>query len=174
MFSSLIVGLVLTAISTAVGITAQTVASRRQAELQQAQAKAKADSLREEAAQEEQNQLQRSMVERRQASRKVAAAEAAYAAAGVSLEGTPTSSLSAMGEEMELETQMEEAASGRKRSLLLADAENTRMFGDWGAKLTRDSGIMGAVGAGLDGLGQMAGMAYRGYKDGSMNGFNKK
>lgn len=166
----LIAGLVLTAISSAVGITASVVSSQRQAELQEAQARAKAESLRAEAEQEEQNQLQRSMVERRQAARKVAAAETQYAASGVVLEGTPTLSLASMGGELELETQMEEAASGRKRSLLLADAHNTRLFGDWDVGLTRSSGTVNAVGTGLSGLAQMAHMGYTGYKDGSLKG----
>ena len=175
MFSALLIGgLVLSAISAAVGVTTSIVASQEQANLQKAQARARAESLREEAEQEEQNQLQRSIVERRQAARKVAAADAQYAASGVSLGGTPTNSLAAMSGELELETQMQEAASGRKRSLLLAEADNTKMFGDWGAGLTRTSGTLSGVGSGLGSLGQMAGMAYTGYKDGALGGKNKK
>lgn len=153
-------GLVLSAIGTAVGMTVQISAAQQQAKLQQAQANMQADSLREQAKQEEQNQLQRSFAERRLNARKLAAAEAGYAASGLSLEGTPSLSVAGMADELELEAQMQEAASGAKRRLLLADADNARAFGGASASLTRSSGLWSAAGTGLAGLGDLAGKAY--------------
>lgn len=156
-----VIGLVLSAAATTYGVVSSIKQANEQAELAQKQAQAKAASLREQAAQEEQDQLQRSLIERRQNARKLAAAEAGYAASGVSLAGTPTLSLASMASEQELDVIMQEASSGRKRELLLADAYNTEKFGDWGADLTRSSGVYSAVGLGLSGT---ADAAYKGYR----------
>lgn len=156
-----IIGLVVSAASTAYGIVAQQQTAQRQEELQRQQTELQAQNLEQQAAQEEQDQIQRSMVERRQAMRKVAAAEAGYAASGVTLAGTPTLSLASMSEELELETQMEEAASGYKRSLLLTQAENTRNLGFAGADMTESAGITSSVGLGLQGAANIAEIGYK-------------
>lgn len=163
----LIGSLIMTAISTAVGITTSIVQAQAQAKLQKQQAKAQAENLRQQAEQEEQEQLQRSMVERRQMARRLASAEAEYASSGVTLQGTPTLSLASMAEEQELEIAMQEASSGYKRSLMLANADNTVAFGNAGASLTESSGYWNAVGTGLSGTASMASTAYQGYKDGT-------
>lgn len=156
-----IASLILTAASTAYGVVSQIQSANAAAEQQRKNAEVQADSLRAQAEQEEQNQLQRSMVARRQAMRRIAAAEAGYAASGVSVSGTPTESLGAMAGEMELDTLMEESASGQKRRMLLADADNVLSLGYSGASLTQSSGLTSAVGMGLSGA---AGLARQGYE----------
>ena len=163
-----IASLIISAASTAYGITTSIQAAQEQADLQQKQAQAKAASLREQAAQEEQDQLQRSLVERRQNARRLASAEAQYAASGVSLAGTPTLSLARMSEEQELDVIMQESSSNRKRELLLADAYNTELFGDWGASLTRSSGTVKGVGMGLSGAADLGYKAYGMKKNGDL------
>lgn len=172
MFTAAIIGitsLVLAAASTAYGITTSIQNARAQAEMQQAQAKLRADNLRQQAAQEEQNQLQRSLVERRQNARRLAAAETQYAASGVSLEGTPTLALERMSEEQELETVMQEAASGQKRQLWLADAANTEFMGNAGADMTERAGYINAIGTGLGGVADMGWKGYTLHNKGSFN-----
>ena len=161
----LIVGAVVSAASTAYGIVSSQQAAQQQAEMQRKQAELQAANLEQQAAQEEQDQIQRSMVERRQAMRKVAAAEAGYAASGVTLAGTPTLSLASMSEELELETQMEEAASGYKRSLLLTQAQNTRNFGLAGADMTESAGITNSIGLGLQGAANLTEIGYKASKE---------
>ncbi len=170
MFTGLFFGisLALTAISTAIGMATSISAANKQAELQQQQARMQAENLRQQAEQEEQNQIQRSIVERRQNMRKLASAEASYAASGVSLMGTPTLSLGQMAEEQELEVQMQEAASGYKRSLLLTEADNTLAFGSASASLTKQSGILNAVGTGLGGLGNLGFKVNEGIRNGDI------
>ena len=155
-----IASLILTAASTAYGVVSQIQSANAAAEQQRKNAEAQSDNLRAQAEQEEQNQLQRSMVARRQAMRRIAAAEAGYAASGVSVSGTPTDSLGTMAE-AELDTVMEESASGQKRRMLLTDADNVLSLGYSGASLTQASGLTSAVGMGLSG---MAGVARQGYE----------
>ena len=167
--------LILTAASTAYGISSSISAAEAAAEQQRKNAEVQASSLRSQAEQEEQNQIQRSLIERRQNMRKLAAAEAGYAAAGVTLQGTPTFSLSSMAEEQELETIMQESASDQKRQLLLTDADNVLNLGYSGASLTSSSGITSAVGTGLSGAASMSMMGYtygtKGSKKGSDSTF---
>lgn len=172
--ASIIIGitsLIMAAASTAYGITTSIQNAKAQAEMQQAQAKLRSDNLRQQAAQEEQNQLQRSLVERRQNARRLAAAETQYAASGVSLEGTPTLALERMSEEQELETVMQEAASGQKRQLWLTDAANTELMGNAGADMTERAGYINAIGTGLSGA---ADMGWKGYTLHSKGTFNTK
>lgn len=156
-----IASLILTAASTAYGVVSQIQSANAAAEQQRKNAEAQSDNLRAQAEQEEQNQLQRSMVARRQTMRRIAAAEAGYAASGVSVSGTPTDSLGTMAAEAELDTVMEESASGQKRRMLLTDADNVLSLGYSGASLTQASGLTSAVGMGLSG---MAGVARQGYE----------
>lgn len=174
MFTLAIIGLVMSAAATAYGIVASQQAAARQAELQEQQAKAQAASLREQAEQEEQDQLQRSMIARRQNARKLAAAESQYAASGVTLAGTPTLSLARMSEENEMDVLMQEASSGRKRQLLLAEAYNTEQFGYASADLTRSSATAGAIGSGLNGIADLGDKLYSFGKDEGHIGQKKK
>ena len=144
-----IIGLALSAIASAVGITVNYQAQKAQADLQQQQAKAQAESLREQAEQEEQDQLQRSLIERRQSARRLAHAQTQYNASGVSLSGTPTLALANMAEESELEVIMQEASSQRKRRLLLTDAWNTESFGSASSSVGKKSAGLTALGNGL-------------------------
>lgn len=160
MFTLGIIGLVMSAASAAFGIASSIQAANAQSKLQQQQAQMQAASLREQAEQEEQDQLQRSMIERRQNARRLAAAETQYAASGVTLAGTPTLSLASMAEEQEMDVLMQEAASGRKRALLLADAYNTEQFGSAGTSLTRSSGTLNAIGTGLSSVADLGGKIY--------------
>lgn len=174
MFTAAIIGitsLIVSAASAAYGIATGIQNAKAQAEMQQAQAKLRSDNLRQQAEQEAQNQLQRSMVERRQNARRLAAAETQYAASGVGLEGTPTLALERMSEEQELETVMQEAASGQKRQLWLIDAANTELMGNTGAYMTERAGFISAIGAGLGGA---ADIGWKGYTLHSKGTFNTK
>ena len=166
-----VISLVVSAASTAFGIVSGIQTAKAQAEAARAQSKLQADNLRQQADQEEQNQLQRSMIERRQNARRLAAAETQYAASGVSLEGTPTLALETMAEEQELEVVMEEAASGQKRQLWLADADNIESFGSAGANMTERAGYIGAIGTGLSGA---ADLGWKGYTLSEKGSFSTK
>ena len=168
MFTLGIISLVLSAISTAVGVVSNIQQAKASADLQRAQAKMQSENLRQQADQEEQDQLQRSMVERRQNARKLAAAEAQYAASGVSLSGTPTLSLATMSEEQELEVSMQESASNQKRHLLLTDADNALSMGTIGADMTQRAGYINGIGQGLSGAADLFGKGYTiGKKEGT-------
>ena len=166
-----ITSLVLSAASAAYGITTSIQNAKAQAQMQQAQANLRADNLRQQAEQEEQNQLQRSLAQRRQNARRLAAAESQYAASGVSMQGTPTLALQNMSQEQELEVVMQEAASGQKRQLWLADAANTELMGNAGADMTERAGYINAIGTGLGGA---ADMGWKGYNLASKGTFNTK
>lgn len=166
MFELLLSGMIMTAISTAIGVGVNIYTAQQQKKLQEQQARAQADNLRQQAEMEQQDQIQRSIAERRQNARRLASAEASYGASGVTLAGTPTLSLASMSEELELETQMQESASGYKRELLLTEADNVEMFGMQSASLTGTAGMLNAVGTGLSGMTSVAQMGYTGYKDG--------
>lgn len=168
MFGLLIGSMILSAIGSAIGIGASIYTAQQQKRLQEAQAQAQAQSLRQQAEQEEQDQIQRSLNERRQNIRKLASAEAGYGASGVSLAGTPTLSLATMSEELELETQIQESASGYKRQLLLAEAHNAESFGMKSANLTGKSGTFNAIGTGINGASSLLAMGYTGYKKGDL------
>lgn len=173
MFAAIIgiTSLIVSAASAAYGIATGIQNAKAQAEMQQAQAKMRAENLRQQAEQEEQNQLQRSLVERRQNARRLAAAETQYAASGVGLAGTPTLALGRMSEEQELETVMQEAASGQKRQLWLTDAYNTELMGNAGADMTERAGYINAIGTGL---GAAADIGWKGYDLYSKGAFNTK
>ena len=171
MFTLGIISLVLSAASAAYGVVSSIQTAKAQAEMQQVQSKMQADNLRQQADQEEQNQLQRSMIERRQNARRLAAAEAQYAASGVTLDGTPTLALEQMSEEQELEITMQEAASGQKRRLWLADAANIETMGIAGANMTERAGYINGIGQGLSGA---ADLGLKSYELGSRDAFNTK
>lgn len=164
-----ITSLVLSAASAAYGITTSIQNAKAQAQMQQAQANLRADNLRQQAEQEEQNQLQRSLAQRRQNARRLAAAESQYAASGVSMQGTPTLALQNMSQEQELEVAMQEAASGQKRQLWLADAYNTELMGNAGADMTERAGYINAIGTGLASLADMGRKAYNLNTKGAFN-----
>lgn len=174
MFTAAILGitsLIVAAASTAYGITSSIQSAKAQAQMQQTQANLRSENLRQQAEQEEQNQLQRSLVERRQNARKLAAAETQYNASGVMLEGTPTLALERMSEEQELETLMQESASGQKRQLWLTDADNTQLMGSAGASMTERAGYINAIGTGLSGA---ADIGWKGYTLADKGTFNTK
>lgn len=164
-----IISLVMTGISTLIGVTTSVLSARAQAAAQEQQAEIQASSLKQQAEAEAQDQVQRSLAARRQNARRLAAAESQYAASGVSLQGTPTIALSSMARENELEVAMQERSSLSKRNVLLTDAQNILSAGSSSAGLTRTSGYINAGANLASGLGSIASDGYRFNKDGAFN-----
>lgn len=79
-----------------------------------------------------------------------------------------------MSEENEMDVLMQEASSGRKRQLLLAEAYNTEQFGYASADLTRSSATAGAIGSGLNSIADLGDKLYSLGKDEGYIGQKRK
>lgn len=150
------IAIALTALSTGFGIYSSVVTNNAAADQAEANARYQADALAKQAEQERIEQNARSLEARAQAKRKRAAIEAAYASSGVTIEGTPTMTLVNQAGTDEMETVMQESASGYKRRLLLTEADNALLLGNSQASSYRSAGVLGAIGSGLMGATQMA------------------